>query len=170
MPSNNEKIKYSKDYWDVKKSGNRLLWRISPNEKGEFKTFKVLQDDFNALKSILGMVNRLESKTISNNELFAKLFIMELLGQIREKETTVFNDSVFIQISNQLSKPLELFYQTFYEDLCSNQLNKLTKDDFTDTEGHNILMDYHRFKETFTLELVKSKLNEMMSNTLHRRS
>lgn len=170
MIKNEEKIKQSKDYWDVKRSGKRLLWRLSSDKNGNFRTFEPNEDDFNALKSVLGCLNRYESKVIYNNQLFAKLYIMELVGQIRENETTIFNDFIFKQISSQLSKPLDLFYKAFYEDLCSNQLNKLTKVNFTDKEGNDIIMDYKRFKETFPLEYVTSKLDEMINITLHKRS
>ena len=146
------------------------MYKLSPLKNGNYKTFEVEEKDFNALKSLLGYINRVESKTIYNNQLFAKLYIMELVGQIRENETTIFNDLLFTQISNQLSKPLELFYLAFYQDLCSNQLNRLTKGSFTDKEGNDIIMDYNRFKETFSLEYVTNKLNEMMNSTLHRRS
>ena len=95
---------------------------------------------------------------------------MDLVGQIREKETTIFNRSIFERISNQLSKPLDLFYKAFYEDLCSNQLNRLTKEDITDKEGNEIILDYKRFKETFSLEYVTGKIDEMMNLTLHKRS
>lgn len=167
---NEDKINYSKQYWDVKNSGKRLLYKLSPMKNGKYRTIDVDEKDFNALKSLLGYINRVESKTIYNNQLLAKLYIMELVGQIREKETTVFNRSVFERISNQLSKPLDLFYKAFYEDLSSNQLNKLTKGTFTDEEGKEIIVDYKRFKETFSLEYVTKKIDEMINITLHRRS
>ena len=168
--TNEDKIKYSKEYWDVKNSGKLLLWWLSPDKEGNFKNFKVTEKHFNALKSILGYINRVENKSIYNNQLFAKLYIMEMVGRIRENETTVFNENIFSDLSYQLSKPLELYYKAFYQDLCSNQLNRLTKVEFLDKEGKEIIMDYKRFKETFTLEIITSKLDEMINQTLHRRS
>ncbi len=167
---NKEKINYSREYWNVKNSGKRLLYKLSPMKNGKYRTFEVEEKDFNALKSLLGYINRVESKTIYNNQIMAKLYIMELVGRIRENETTIFNELLFKELSHQLSKPLDLFYKAFYEDLCSNQLNKLTKGTFTDKEGNDILMDYKRFKETFSLEYVTSKIDEMINLTLHRRS
>ena len=168
--SNDEKISYSKEYWDVKNSGKRLLYKLSPMKNGKHRTIEVEDKDFKALKSLLGYINRVENKTIYNNELFAKLYIMELVGQIREKQTTVFNRSIFERISNQLSKPLDSFYTAFYKDLCSNQLNRLLKENITDKEGNEVVMDYKRFTETFSQEYVTSKLDEMMNLTLHKRS
>ena len=167
---NDDKIKYSKEYWDVKNSGKRLLYKLSPMKNGKYRAFEVEEKDFNALKSLLGYINRVESKTILNNQVMAKLYIMELVGQIRENETTIFNDLLFKELSNQLGKPLDLFYKAFYEDLCSNQLNRLSKGVFTDKEGKEVVMDYKRFKETFSLQYVTNKIDEMINLTLHKRS
>lgn len=167
---NDEKIRYSKEYWDVKNAGKRLLYKLSPMKNGKYRTIDVEEKDFNALKSLLGYINRVENKTIYNNSLYAKLYLMDMVGRIRQNETTIFNETIFKDLSYQLSKPLDLFYLAFYEDLCSNQLNRLTKGNFTDKEGKEVLLDYKRFKETFTLEYVTNKLNEMMNLTLHKRS
>lgn len=163
--NNQKKIEDNSKFWDVKRAGERLLWRF-----GLDKPFLPNEDDKLALKSVLAWINRQSSGVIENNPLFAKLFLLQLIGDIRQNETTVFNDFVFQQLSNQLSKPLELFYKAFYEDLASNQLNRLTKENFKDADGKAVVMDYKRFKETFPLEYVVSKLNEQMIATLHRRS
>ena len=167
---NEQKIKYSKEYWDVKNAGKRLLYKLSPMKNGKYRTIEVDESDFNALKSLLGYINRVESKSIYNNELYAKLYIMDLVGRIRESKTTVFNDFVFKELSNQLSKPLELFFTAFYSDLCSNQLGRLNEDTFKDRLGDNIILDYEQFKEEFTYEYVKGKLIEKMNETLHHQS
>ena len=167
---NEEKIKYSKEYWDVKNAGKRLLYKLSPMKNGKYRTIEVDESDFNALKSLLGYINRVESKSIYNNELYAKLYIMDLVGRIRESKTTVFNDFVFKELSNQLSKPLELFYSAFYADLCANQLNRLTEKNFDTKEADEIIKDRIRFEETFSLDYVKTKLSEKMNETLHHRS
>tara|TARA_R110002050_G_scaffold110178_1_gene222165 strand:- start:2229 stop:2735 length:507 start_codon:yes stop_codon:yes gene_type:complete len=167
--TNKEKINQNNEFWDVKKSGQRLLWRMSPESNGECKSFKPNESDFNALKSILGAINRSQEETISNNQLFAKLYIMQLVGDIRENQTTVFNEFIFERLSNQLSKPLDLFYKAFYEDLCSNQLNRITETT-TDKEGQEVIVDYNRFKESFSLDFVTSKLDEHINANLNRRS
>jgi hypothetical protein len=95
---------------------------------------------------------------------------MELVGQIRENKTTVFNDFIFERISNQLSMPLDLFYKAFYDDLCANQLTRLTEDNFKTKDGDNAIVDFVRFKESFPLEYVTKKIDERFNKTLHRRS
>jgi len=168
--TNKEKINQNNEFWDVKKSGQRLLWRMSPESNGECKSFKPNESDFNALKSILGAINRSQEETISNNQLFAKLYIMQLVGDIRDKQTTVFNEFLFERLSNQLSKPLDLFYKAFYEDLCSNQLNRITEGNIEDVDAQEFVLDYYRFKETFSLEFVTGKLDEHINANLNRRS
>jgi len=167
---NNTKIKENNQFWDVKRSGEHLLWLLGPKEDGSFKNLKVTEKDFNALKSVLAWINRQSSGIIENNPVMAKLYLMQLVGDIRENKTTVFNEFIFERLSNQLAKPLELFYLAFYEDLAANQLNRLTEDNFRDKEGNKVIMDYKRFKETFPLEYVVAKLNERMIIDLHRRS
>jgi len=167
--ANEKKINDAQNYWNVKKAGNHLLFKLSPY-KGNFKNFKVTEEDFNALKSLLGYVNRVESGLVNNNQLFAKLFLMHLVGDIRENGTTIFNEFIFNNLSNQLSKPLALFYKAFYEDLCSNQLDNITEKNISNEDAQEFLLDYKRFKETFSLEFVTGKLDEMMNHLLHRRS
>lgn len=170
MTENENKLNQNRQFWDIKKSGERLLWRISPNENGEYKPFKPNESDFNALKSILGTINRFEGKVLYNNKLFAKLYLMQLVGDIRENNTSIFNEMIFTNLSSQLAKPLDLFYLAFYEDLCANQLYKLSEKNVEDIDMREFILDQKRFKETFSIEYVTSKLNEMMNKTLHRRS
>lgn len=162
---NQQQIEENNKLWDVKRAGERLLWRFSLD-----KPFKPNADDKLALKSVLAWINKQSSGVLERHNCFAKLYLLQLVGLIRENKTTVFNDVVFSELSHQLSKPLDLFYKAFYEDLASNQLNRLTKDNITTKEGEAVIMDYKRFKETFPLETVVSKLNEQMIATLHRRS
>ena len=49
---NRDKINYSKEYWDVKNGGKRLLYKLSPMKNGKYKTIEVEEKDFNALKSL----------------------------------------------------------------------------------------------------------------------
>lgn len=163
--NNQQKIDDNHKFWDVKKAGERLLWRFNAD-----KSFMPNDNDKLALKSVLAWINRQSSGIIENNELFAKLYIMHLIGDIRANKTTVFNDFIFRELSNQLSKPLILFYKAFYEDLAANQLTRLTPENVKTKEGDNVILDYKRFKETFPLEYVIQKLDEMMITTLHRRS
>lgn len=170
MTQNETKIKHSKEYWDVKNSGKRLFYKMKPRQNGEYVDFKLCEDDFNALKSLLGYINRVEKKTILNNQLFAKLYIRELVFKVRSSNTTIFNQYVFNEISNLLSIPLETYYEQLYEDLAGNQLNGMTQENISNVEMQEYVLDYKRFKDTFSLEYVTGKIDEMINSTLHRRS
>lgn len=160
--NNEKKIKQSQEYWNVKNSGKRLMYKLSPNEKGQYQTFKVNEDDFNALKSVLGYINRSQENNALNSELYFKLFILQLVGDIRENKTTIFNDFLFARISNQLSMPLPLFFKTLYDDICANQLNKLNDADFIIKDFDEIVMNAVIFKANFTLQNLTEQLTEKM--------
>ena len=51
---NRSKIQKEKDFRDVEKSVKRLIWRLAPNENGDFTSFLPNTNDFNSFKSILG--------------------------------------------------------------------------------------------------------------------
>ena len=167
---NKQKIAGEHQFWDIKKSGERLLWRFAQDEKGNFKNFTPNHNDFIALKSVLAWINRQSSGIVARSPVTAKLYLMYLIGEIRYHETTVFNEFIFHDLSRKLAMPLNLYYRTFYDDLCSNQLNRLTKENFSDKEGNAVIVDYLKFKEDFPLEDIVEGLNERMISILHRRS
>lgn len=190
---------------ELKKAGERLLWRLSPKENGDHTTFKANENDFNALKTILGHINRQEKISVKNQSLFAKLFIYELTMEIRNYQTTVLNPFPLQKLSSLLSKPIEVFYDAFYSDLINNQLNRLTdfdninkqiekdikeaeenypnyegitsKEDYikskrlemiSDEKQIEVLKDYSRLKETFTLDFVVDKLNGNIAEAINK--
>ena len=110
---------------ELKKAGERLLWRLSAKENGEYTTFKANENDFNALKTILEHINRQEKISLKNQSLFAKLFLYELTMEIRNYGTTVLNPFPLKKLSSLLKTPLKNFYDAFYQDLMNNQLNQL---------------------------------------------
>ena len=72
--NNQKKIEDNNKFWDVKRAGERLLWRF-----GLDKPFLPNEDDKLALKSVLAWINRQSSGVIENNPLFAKLFLLQLI-------------------------------------------------------------------------------------------
>ena len=164
---NNEKIKRNKDFWDVVKAVKRLVWRLAPNDKGEYSNFRVLEDDFLALKSILGEIDRLNKINLPNNTLFAKLYIYHLTMNIRHFGTTVLDNYPHSDLHRLLSKPLDLFFQSFYNDLQDNQLNKLLNCK-TDEEKKEVWNDFVKYKETFTLQFITEKLTSQINEALKR--
>lgn len=152
--------------WDVKKAGNRLLWRFSKDDNGKFKNFTPNESDLGALHTVLEWINRQENVNVRGHVLFAKLYIYFLTQGIRYHGTTVFDNHVQRELSSLLEKPFHLFYDAFITDLYGNQLNKLNKqsiDQFDKT-----MLEVEQFKKVFTEDYIKSKLNEMISEALNR--
>uniref|UniRef100_UPI003F6CBE99 hypothetical protein n=1 Tax=Polaribacter sp. TaxID=1920175 RepID=UPI003F6CBE99 len=119
---NEKKIKDNKDFWDVDKSVKRLIWRLAPKENGQYFKFEPNENDFNALKSLLGSLDRDKKINVANNVLFAKLYIYHLTMNIRYFNTTVLENYPAQDLNRMLSKPLSMFYKSFHKDLQDNQL------------------------------------------------
>ena len=136
----------------LEKGVNRLRWRFSSNT-----SFKPNQNDIEALNSVLGWIGSQKKINVLNQDLFAKLYIYELIRFLRQYDTTIFNDIVQKELSQVLDKPLSHFYDTFYEDLVHNQLSKIElKKGLSDED----------FKINFTKEKVKAKLEHMVSEAV----
>lgn len=155
-----------REFWDVKKSGEYLLWLLSPDENGNYKNINSSEKSFNALKSVLGFINRQSTGNVKNNQLFAKLYIHFLTQGIRYHSTTVFNDFIHKELHQLLSYPLPLFYKAFIKDLHDNQLNRMLE--VKEEQLQEVLIDAQRFKEVYNEDFVESKLNEMVSEALNR--
>lgn len=162
---NRSKIQKEKDFRDVEKSVKRLIWRLAPNENGDFTSFLPNTNDFNSLKSILGSLDRDKKINVSNNVLFAKLYIYHKTMIIRHYGTTALELETQKEISRLLEKPLDLYFEAFHRDLHDNQLNKLM-DSKTEKEKIEIIEQYKNLKKTFTLDYVKSKLLEEINEAL----
>ena len=160
-----KKLATEKEFWNVKKAGDKLLWRLSPDKNGEYKHFKPNANDFNALKSVLGMINRIEKNNVSNNKLFAKLFINFLTQEIRFHGSTIFDSNILLNVSNKLSYPLDAYYTAFVKDLQENQWNKLLKDKTKEEQLETVKL-YNEFKETYSFEYVSSQLNKNINEAL----
>jgi hypothetical protein len=169
MINNTKKIKDNKDFWNVKKAGQRLQWRMQPNENGEYKTFKVNEDDFKALNSILGLCNRLQNLNPLDNVLFEKLLIRFMTQEIRHHGTTIFNRNLLKEISTILAYPLEDFYTAFYNDLHSNQLNRLLTNK-TNKEDLETIEVHKKFKESCTFDYVRESIHKTKNELLLKHS
>ena len=112
---------------NLKKAVSRFQFRFNKDEKGEFRNFKPVKEDVDAINCILSELNKRDENTIAKNNLFAKLLVYQYTQNIRHYETTVLTDLNLAQkdLHKILSYPLDSIYKGFYNDLHSNQLNKL---------------------------------------------
>ena len=163
--NNFKKLADNKTFWNVQKAGEKLLWRLSPQKNGEYKAFKPNESDFNALKSILGMINRIEKNNVANNRLFAKLYILFLTQEIRYHETTVFNDDIFTLVNAKLNYSLESYYAAFMNDLHGNQFNRILIDE-TEMDELETIKAAQKFKEKHTPDFCIPIINKAMNHAL----
>ena len=155
-----------RQFWDVKRSGEHLLWLLGPSKEGSFKKVQVTAKDFNALKSVLGFINRQSSGNVKNNQLFAKLYIHFLTQGIRYHQTTVFDAEMQKELHKLLNYPLPLFYKAFVKDLHDNQLNRLLQ--VKDDQLKEVVIDAQRFKETYNEDFVSAQLDEWVNEAINR--
>ena len=155
-----------RQFWDVKRSGEHLLWLLGPSKEGSFKKVQVTAKDFNALKSVLGFINRQSSGNVKNNQLFAKLYIHFLTQGIRYHQTAVFDAEMQKELHKLLNYPLPLFYKAFVKDLHDNQLNRLLQ--VKDDQLKEVVIDAQRFKETYNEDFVSAQLDEWVNEAINR--
>lgn len=110
---------------NIKKAGERLIWRLKPDEKGNYKLFKPNKDDFNALKTILDYITASIEEERLDNALFAKLYIYTFCDFIRKYESDVLDGEVKFQLDRLLSAPIETFYESFNNDINGVQLDRM---------------------------------------------
>lgn len=153
--------------YDLKKSVERFQWRFQKDANGNFKNFKPTEIDVQAINNIFEWINNQKKVSLNNNILFAKLFIYELIQEIRVNNTTVLDEYPQMKLTKVLRTPLPLFYKAFYEDIKFNQIKKLSELN-TDIENDNILQDHKLLLETFTLKVVSDKLADLITEALNK--
>jgi len=163
--SNTKKLANEKEFRNVKKAGEKLLWRLLPDKSGQYKAFKPNENDSNAIKSILGMINRIEKNNVANNTLFAKLYINFLTQEIRYHGTTVFDETIFAIVNAKLDYSLDSYYAAFVNDLHGNQYNKIVTDE-TEKEQLETVKMAQQFKQTFSHDFIAPKLNEAINHAI----
>ena len=112
---------------NLKSAVSHFQFRFNKNTKGEFRNFKPVKEDVDAINCILTELNNRDKNTLAKNNLVAKLLIYQYTQNIRHYGTTVLSDFNLanIDLCKVLEYPLESMFKSFHNDLHSNQLNKL---------------------------------------------
>tara|TARA_R110000822_G_scaffold56923_2_gene143565 strand:- start:1052 stop:1654 length:603 start_codon:yes stop_codon:yes gene_type:complete len=112
---------------NLKSAVSHFQFRFNKNTKGEFRNFKPVKEDVDAINCILTELNNRDKNTLAKNNLVAKLLIYQYTQNIRYYGTTVLSDFNLanIDLCKVLEYPLESMFKSFHNDLHSNQLNKL---------------------------------------------
>ena len=152
---------------DIKKAAEKLIWRLKPNNNGEYKTFTPNKNDVDSLNCLLQWVNNQKKETFDNNHLFAKLYIYHLTMNIRYFETTILDPIPQEDLSRILDTPIRHFYKAFEEDLYNNQLTRLLKKGGSE-EQDKIIKDYIEQKNLYTSEVIQAQLSHMVTEALNR--
>jgi len=152
-----------KDRYDVKRAGEKLLWRFKIDENGHTKNFKPNLDDLNALKCLLGYISNKKLENISNNTLAVKLFIMSYKEYIRKLDACVLDDKFNIYIASLLDKPLDFYYESFLSEFKTNQISKLTEYCVNKNQKS---FTKEQLSRLYTDDFILNKLNETISNAL----
>lgn len=149
---------------NIKSAGEKLIWRLKPNEKGVYKSFTPNKDDFKALETVLGYITSSLEKERLDNSLFAKLYIYTFCDFIRKYKSDVLEGEIKFQLDRLLSAPIETFYEAFNNDLNTVQLDRMigrcrkeNGDNFTEEE----------MKAFFNKETQRKKLDFMISEALN---
>lgn len=143
------------------KALDRLEYTIAKGNKPN-------NNDVNAFNDIVRWNNLIEAKTVFNNKLFAKLYILFLTKTLRYYNSNIFNlTNINLDLHRKLDTDLDMFYFAFREDLIHRQLGELM--DKWKNEGmsqEQILKEQKEFEEKYTQEYVNEKLNEMVNSAL----
>tara|TARA_R110000851_G_scaffold269806_1_gene422469 strand:- start:2 stop:607 length:606 start_codon:yes stop_codon:yes gene_type:complete len=161
---------------NLKKAVSRFQFRFSKDNKGEFRNFKPNKEDVEAINCILTELNIRDKQTLAKNNLVAKLLVYQYTQNIRYYGTTVLSDLNFAQrdLCKVLEYPLESIYKGFHNDLHSNQLNRLIKNNdindeidkkiaairCSDIEVDESVIYHHKGLENYITHLESEKITD----------
>lgn len=140
----------------LEKSIERISWQFSRGV-----SFKPNDADVISWNNIIQWIASQKQVTMSNQQLFAKLYIEKLVREIRESKSTVFDNDIQKEVSRVLSMPIELFYKAFHSDLHNNQIRKVLKDKLKED------VTFEDMENKYTLDFVTNKLNEMITESIN---
>ncbi len=161
--SENENIKN----YDLRKSIERLLWRFSKDENEKTKSFYPNTNDLKALQNITTWIGRQKSETITNNQLFAKLYLYHFTDLMRKYDAIAFDVIIEKELSSLLDRPLESFFKAFYNDLITRQFET---NNIRRLEKGLMPIDEDEFKANYPYEVAKTQMLNVITEALNRLS
>lgn len=151
--------------YDIKKAAERLAFRFKQDEIGNSTSFRPNRDDVAALETIFGWIDRQKKETISNNTLFAKLYIYFFNQQIRYFETDSLDMICQKELSKLLDTPLDVYYKAFHKELHSSQISKICE---RAKKENNSKVDVSELENLYTLDFVTAHLDNQITEALNR--
>ena len=134
---------------NLKSAVSRFQFRFNKDTKGEYRNFKPVREDVEAMNCILTELNNRDEKVLAKNNLVAKLLIYQYIQNIRYHGTTVLSDFNIanVDLCKVLEYPLESMFKSFHRDLHHNQLNKLIENSNVNDAIDNKVADIRSGKE-----------------------
>jgi|GEM_PF-3569875 len=103
------------------KSLQRIGWRFSEAAKRSDKSFKINQNDVDALKDIAQYVEQTQKEQYQANHLFAKLYVYMFMKILEQDGSTVFDNNARRKIGNVLKKPLKQLIEELQRSLNDSE-------------------------------------------------
>jgi hypothetical protein len=104
---------------NIIKALDRIGWRFGLNNK---KPFPVNQNDIDAFNAIAEYVDRTHKQQFTDNELFAKLYIMAYAKMVEHFKTDILNHEPRKQMMKLLDRPMEMIIQDFTDRLNDSEM------------------------------------------------
>ena len=109
----------------INKAVRRMGWRFQQAAKTRDKSFKINQNDIDALQSIADYVERTQKEQFQNNELFAKMYILCYMRILEKDNTTVFETFARRKLYGLLKLPISSMIEKFTEFLNEQEVLNL---------------------------------------------
>lgn len=129
----------------LNKAINRLSWRFSKCDN-----INPVQEDIDSFNTILEYIEESKKEVLSQNLLFAKLYMAVLKRSMQHYDADILNNTPQKELHKFLEKPIEWHYQNFTDYL--NQESCISSKDCVNL--------------AWTLEDVRNNLNIQMTQCL----
>jgi hypothetical protein len=155
---------------NIKKAISRLGWRL-----GEPKNFTPNKTDLEAVNTIIEWEEQQRVISLQDNLLFGKLFCYYFYQNVKYFGLESLNKASSKDLNQMLSLPMEKFYESL-----SSRLNQLHREAVIESNGIELttgaLSDEDLLKldnlegdlnDAWTVDQVKEKINEMITDSLN---
>lgn len=149
------------------------------------KSWKPTEADVKAFNTIIEFVEAKHQQQLTDNEMFAKLYIMVYSQYLDRYKATVFDDIPVKELNKLLKKPLDVFIERFTRNLNDNEQYQLMQEigiksdhpatktqDIKDKESESLLnltdeQKERLFGQVWEIETVKDNLILQINNVLN---
>lgn len=148
----------------IKKAMDRIKWRINHG-------WKALDEDYDAINFLVKYVNETSKKQLTDNQLFAKLYIISYGEYLIKHGATVFNSKLRSEFNKNLARPIENLIEEFKNDLNTTEQYQSFLDNGVPITHPHLLTKEERDRrkvvtDVWDYETVKEMLERDINNIL----